>query len=272
MHRGYAKLVVASRYAVDSSTKRTFNELVQEYNQVGAEQLAEADALYESREYAEAIDLYQTLGVMRKLRVGAMANRRIAEAKRDPAMRHAMREREAAALYQQALEVIWAAEETPRDRESAEEHCCDECEAAAIAESKVSRELRSPWDRDDERPRDLSNLARRAVELCVEDQVKLVDGLTKVADRYDDTPAGRDAAQLHARLIENPVIRDAVVRAGESGEADKAYEQAMRYLDDDVTYKAVELFEEILEKWPDSDAATKARAQLRVLEALGEID
>ncbi len=271
-------LDMAAGLAVTPALGRQVQDLRLQFDQLGADLLVQAESHYAAGDYPTALRTYQVVAVsLGQLPTGLLARARLEAAERDPAVRSAVRETKAAALYQTIeglLQAQWRAEQPAPAQPGPEDPLTDPLAQPAPADADDPladvEPLEASWIAGEPpdptqaaRPADLELIARMPLDR----QIRTVELLEKVVELYGDTSTGARAEGLLADLRNNGPLMQALQDRRNERVVQGLYEKARLYHTNGLHEKAAELYEQFLQEHPESPWSDQARQGLAEVRA-----
>lgn len=202
--------------------------------------LAEADAAYQEQRYREAMAGYEAIVyLLPDLPAAEEAFASLEAARVDPLVRAFLAEERAARLNDDIDRILGP---DPQDDDD------------APAEGETSEE--PPPSRPE-----------RIKTLALAQQVQIVELMEQLEITYGETPTGEAVTAELEVLRADEAFMAAVNGARQDKQADQTLKKAQLYQRNGMAAKALIFYEEIIELYPDSEAAQTAREQVLALRA-----
>jgi tetratricopeptide (TPR) repeat protein len=246
--------------------KSDADEILKYYREIAAEgtrQKDRADELYNKGQYLEALKAYHRISAeFSPLPPGRAARDALKLAESDPAAQSALQEANASGmnlLVDKIIETRFRAIARAATQPSSQPSSSPA--SAALAKAPTSAPATTPA-----LPPEGVSRALKVKYLPLDEQARVVELLEQIARLYGMSPTGmRARADLDALSADAP-LQAALTqwRAGEQVRKDFAKAEAFRQ--GGLPAKALEFYREILQKYPDTPEAAKARSHVATLE------
>lgn len=222
----------------DQGRRQRAESLAGEVDQAGQKLLAEAEEKFKAANYADALKSFQRIAItFRGMPCSKKARERLTSVRNDPAVSAALKEAKAAALMELVMELIEAAREP----------------LAAQA----------PIGPAEGQPRLADEVVVAGME--PEGQADIVKDLETIVKDYADTPTVDKADLLLKRLRADKKIMSAVKKWDSDKAAGNLLARARMYRSGSLDEKAVQYYQELINKYPKTEFAAEARKELLAL-------
>jgi len=233
--------VAARNLLVTQALLKRCKALYTELNKIGAEQLAQADLLYEKARYAEALKEYRRLaGVFHGLPVGAQAANSHRQCAEDPACQAALKEAKAQNLFQSVARTLELAR--PRSRPTTRPN-------QAVPRKPVAVTPKAILALDDEK------------------LLRVADNLRQLARICSGAPTASRAANLLRAIQADPAGKQRLAALSARRKAEGALKVANAYHKAGMVAKALTLYRKVIKEHAGTPQAAQARAQIAVIKA-----
>jgi tetratricopeptide (TPR) repeat protein len=242
---GEAKRVTDKARAADykQQQKSAIDGLYSRLDAEGQRQLKEAEQLFAEKKYVEAVEAYELIYRMfRPLPAALAALEANKKAEADPAVRSAVQESKAATLNKLVENII--------------------SEVLKAAKDKVGAKPDPSGESNPVEPPNRIDLIKR---LTIDKQAKVVTLLQRISSLYGESPTGKQAAADLKTVHSDKVLMAALAQHRLAKEARSIYGQAEAFRSAGLLEKALEGYEEVIEKFPESPEAKKAKDKIAEL-------
>jgi tetratricopeptide (TPR) repeat protein len=246
----------AKANAVERAHAEQIADLLGRIDAEGKRRLESADALYNQRKYADALEAYGRISrTFSSLPSGAEARRAVKDAEADPLVRAALAEQKAAKLDALVDRIIDGHFHALARREAKKA----ETRPTKVEKPPQEGAKRASQKRIEQAPEERTD---RVKLLPAELQVRVVRLLERIARLYPGTAAGRKAAGELKRLLADPALAERLEAYRRSEAAHKLFQRAEAYRKARLLRKAIELYRQLIKKYPGSDEAKKAASAI----------
>ncbi len=245
---GRRSLDSAMRFAVDDPQRKQITALYKELASEAQRQLDEAKSAYEKKKYAEAIEAFARIGsVFGRAPAAVKARRAIEEAEHDPDARSAAQDHRASMQEKLIEKMLSASDPHP---------------TSAPTSQPASQPTSNPTSNPTSAPTRLSRIKR----LPLPRQLEIMERLKRISSKFPDTPAGKRAADDVEAMKADEAYMASEAKLRRAHQAQRALKKAEMYEKAGLTAKAVRYYEELIEDFPNTPEAAKAKAKLTVVE------
>jgi len=233
-----------ARKLIDSAAKQA--RILGDYGKVDIEALASefedacrklletANSNYEAQRYVEAMQGYeQVIRVTQGLPIAKEAGDKLQAMKKDPAVRTALHEAEAAKTYSTVTATI-------------------------EAQRKKLIERSKPKEQPAKEPGDVDAIAY----MSMPNKVNIIKKLQFLKKQYGDTEAGKSAVELLAKLEADEALMEAVRQWEAEEKVRQIFQMGEMYQKAEFYDKAIAQYTQVVKDHPASKYAAKARARL----------
>ena len=211
-------------------------ELYLKLEEHGRSMLSEAAAASEQGDYEQAMETYeQIVHMLRSLPVAEEARQALTTLRADPDVRAYFAEQRAATLNRQIDLILAAHAPVEEDAE----------ESAPEAESPGRVE--------------------RIRSLSVEEQLEVIEVMEQIIEAFPATPTAEAVTQELNELLSDEALREAVDQAKLARAADQALQRARLYHHAGRLEQALACYEDVVDQYPNTPAATAAQEQADAL-------
>jgi hypothetical protein len=239
------ELVAARALTIERELAQQWASLAKRLNQIGLEQLRQADKAYEQKDYPKVLTEYERVSVtFIGLPVSAQARNGLSQARHDPEVQAALKEIRAQKLIK-LVEAIAAPVRRPTT-------------APATPRSAAAGPKQAPPNKLD---------AKTIAALDDEKLIRVVDSLENLVKVCGGAPTAEKVAGMLKQLNADPGMKARLARARRVRKAEQALRMAETYHKAGLSKKAAELYRQVMEEFSGSSQAAEAAAQLSTLEA-----
>jgi len=237
LNRAYAQSVKAEGYIAEAASQKDFDDLVTKMAEVAGHRRDHAEALLREQRFDDAIEVLESLALLRKLDVGPFATAALRNLGRNPDVRAAMLEDDAEFEMRQ-IDALLDSVGEPHFLLEYAEHSMEEWAEIAAHD------------------------AGRAERLSVEEQMRIVSLLQRMISRFEETCCGERAAALLHELSNDEELMATVRRAELEEQFRRDFNMARNYAMNGIDDQARVLYEGILAEDPGDEWRIRVETEL----------
>lgn len=233
------ELAAARNLTVTGSLKQRWMGLANRLNQIGSEQLKQADEAYRKADYPKALADYERIAAtFAALPVAVQAREALSRVRDDPEVQAALKELRARKLFKHIEGMVASG------RRAATAPATRPAEGAPVVVNAET--VKALKDRQ---------------------FIRVVDSLENLLKVCSGSPTGDRAGELLDRLRAEPATKLRLERVRRARRAEQALARANTYRKAGLLKKAAGLYRQVMKDFPGTPQAREAAAQLAVAEA-----